>query len=80
MQIALSGKYGLALEHLAEDTASTPHIDGRRVAPQLKEQLWRTVPPCHDKASIISAGLAVSFPTLWYRLVVVSRKPKIRDL
>jgi hypothetical protein len=80
VDVALACQDRLALEHLTKDAASTPHVDGRCVPPQLKKQLRRSVPPSHDQTGVLSACFTVALAALWYRLVVVARKTKICDL
>lgn len=41
-------KNGFALEHLAQNAASTPHVDFGRVSVIPNKELWRSVPECYD--------------------------------
>merc|ERR1719180_621655 len=45
--------------HLCHHTASAPHINRRAIVPLTKQQLWRSIPECHD-----SVCVAVSFVVL----------------
>lgn len=80
VDVARACKYGLALEHLAEDAACAPHVDGRSVSPELKQQLWWAVPPSHYQGRVFPSRFSVALASLRHRLVVVSRKTEIGDL
>jgi hypothetical protein len=80
VDVALTCKNGLALEHLTKDAASAPHIYRRCVPSQLEEQLWRPVPPSHDETGVLPACFAIAPASLRYGFVVVSRKTEIRNL
>ena len=57
-----------------------PHVYGGSVPPQLQEELWRTVPSCHDEGCVIADCVAIASARLGYRAVVVTGKTKIGDL
>lgn len=77
MQVALASEDGFALEHLAKNAASSPHVNGRCVPSELQQELWRPVPPGYDQRCVLSPSLAVALSSLWYRFIVVSRKTEI---
>ena len=77
MDVTLACQDGLALEHLAKDAACTPHVDSRRVLPELQKKLWGPIPSSYDQCSVLALGFAVAPASLWYRFVVVSRKTKV---
>jgi hypothetical protein len=80
VNVALAGKDGLAFEHLTKDATGAPHVDGRCVLPQLKKQFRGSVPPSHNKTSVISARFTIALASQWYGFVVVARETKICDL
>lgn len=69
-----------ALKELCEDTASAPHVYCWRVATELEEKLWWSVPSCYDKSGIIANCVAIAAAWTWCRSFVVSRKAKVSYL
>ena len=59
---------------------STPHIDGRSVSPQLKQQLGRAVPTSYDEGGVITNGVSVTLARLWHGAIIVTSQTKIGDL
>jgi hypothetical protein len=80
MYITLTCENGLALEHLAEDAACAPHVDGWCISPELEEQLRRSIPSGHDQAGVFPACLAVALASLWDWFVVVPCETEISYL
>jgi hypothetical protein len=69
------------LETLAPaNVPNAPHVNGRRVPPQLKQQLRRTVPARHNKAGVFSQRLAIAISRLRWHLVEVASKAEVGNL
>lgn len=80
MKIALPSKNRFPLEHLSQDAAGAPHVNGWRVPPQLEEKLWRPVPSSHDQSGVLSSCLAIALALLRDWFVIVSRQTEICNL
>jgi hypothetical protein len=69
------------LETLAPaNVPNAPHINRRRIPPQLKQQFGRTVPARHNKAGIVSQGLAIALSRLRRHLVEVASQAEVGNL
>lgn len=80
IKIRLPLQDGLSFEHLSENTSHTPHVNRRRVPPQGKQQLRRTIPPRHNKTGIIPHSVSIPITRQRGLTLVVPCKPKVSNL
>lgn len=64
----------------ATSIPNSPHVNGWGVALQLEQQLWRTVPPGHDQAGVISNSLSIALARLGHHAVVIASQTEIGNL